>query len=309
MSKNILRLIHYDQKILISRLYDVWATMEYLCLLDESESYVGAREPFFVSGGLLIPFDKVRPLHSFILSLVDQYDIPSGCPLKWNNPSGSTVPPEALRKVKQQLLEGALTHSCRLFVSVVHKRIAETMKRKGEAHTYGLNSVLNAIDNTLCEEQASALFLIDRQPAKNTNDSFNYLADKMSQGLRREAGQGSFPQGILGFGFVTSKSTRLASTLDFSLGAFTRCLDERSTTLRTDVGATVARLLARRENGSVWERGLVVRPLKRIVFEDYAQAYVRALQRLASCGLTELSNAKARRNSGWEAGWKVTITE
>lgn len=257
--------------------------MDHLCVLDESETGSGVLDPFFVYGGILIPVSSINDLHSAIETARDAAGIPADVPLKWNMPvpTGSTA--RRLLEAKRSVITSATSARAELFVSVVRKEIAAGRRQSGEMHIYGLNTVLPAIGSTLDERRSTALFLIDRLPLTRVNDAYNYLGRRMQHGLGRLDQPPSLPN-ARGFGFVDCDSTRLASALDVTLGAFTRCLNETGISLAGSVADNVIPLLARDASNRVWERGVRLRPTF-IGRPEYQPSYDRVSARLHALGL------------------------
>jgi hypothetical protein len=257
--------------------------MDYICLLDESESGSGVLDPFFVYGGILLPVSAANGLHSDIETARDSAGIPADISLKWNMavPSGSTT--ERLLEAKRSVIAAASKATVELFVSIVRKEIAAGRRRGGGMHLYGANTVLPAVGATLEERHATAFFLIDRLPLTSANESFGYLDQRMHQGLGRLDHSPELRHAT-GFGFIDSGSTRLASALDVTLGAFTRCLNENGTGLADSVSSNVMPLLARDTSNRVWERGVRLRPLD-VTVPEYKPSYERVTARLHKLGL------------------------
>jgi hypothetical protein len=268
---------------------------DYLCLLDESESGEKVQDPFFVYGALLIPLLQARPLHDRIVRIREVAGIPPEVPLKWNMDAVPGVSPAALALAKSAVVEASRVVGARLFVSIVHRRIASGQKRGGRAHEFGAKTVLQSVGKHLDEKGGTALFLFDRFPGMGADAAHDFLADRMAKGFGHEDSPASTPP-ALGLGFINSGSSRLASALDVTIGAFVRCLAQTDRGPLEETGSLVVGLLAQRADGRVWERGLIVRPMKRIL-TAFVPAYERVLTRLRGLGLPELAKLRIETDS------------
>jgi hypothetical protein len=257
--------------------------VDYLCLLDESESGKGVLDPFFVYGAILIPASRSERLHERISAIREQAGLAPEVPLKWNMVDDTGTAQGRLLDAKREVLAATRESRAELFVSIVRKEIAAGRRAGGDAHLYGANTVLPAVGETLSERNKMALFLFDRLPSTKLNDAFSYLASKMQHGLERLDRPASLPHGT-GFGFIDCNSVRIACALDISLGAFTRCLNERGTGLVDTVAAAVIPMIARNPSGMAWGRGIRVRPVV-LRAAAYAESYARVRARLRELGL------------------------
>jgi hypothetical protein len=257
--------------------------MDYLCLLDESESGSAVPDPFFVYGALLVPVAQVKSLHERVMTIRGAAGLPDDVALKWNMATPEGVSRNRLAAAKRDILAAAASARAELFVSIVHRDIAAGKRSGGDMHLYGANTVLPAVGATLSERDAMAFFLIDRLPVTPLNTAFGYLGKRMRHGLGRIDQAASLPHAS-GFGFIDCHSVRIASALDISLGAFTRCLNERGTDLVDTVASAVVPILAKDGNGRVWERGVRLRPII-VRIADYAPSYTRVRGRLTELGL------------------------
>jgi hypothetical protein len=267
-----------------------WYAREYLCFLDESESGKGVPDPFFVYGALLFALPRARELHNRIVRIRDNAGIPPNVPLKWHMGPVAGVSQDELDRAKSQVIQAVCSARAQLFVSLVHRGIAVGQKSGGKAHEFGANTVLQSVGESLEERHGSALFLFDRLSQMKPDQAHEFLARRMTHGLGHEDEPSTVPP-ALGFGFVNSKSTRLGSALDVSMGAFVRCLRRSEHPFLEQAGASAVSLLARGQDGSVWGRGLNIRPTL-IRSAEYASAYQRALDRLRGLGLAELETVK-----------------
>jgi hypothetical protein len=255
--------------------------MDYLCLLDESESDAGAPDRFFVFGAVLIPLAKVGTLHDGIVQIRTAAGIPDDAPFKWNMPRIPGVSQSDLDDAKRKV--PALLTACdgELFVSPVLREIAVKKKRVGDAHLFGANTIFSSVGKTLEERDKRALFLLDRLPL-HPDKAFDFLGEKMTLGLGKPSATPKLNRTV-GFGFVGAGSTRLGSALDIPLALFTKCLNDPKGAPWLASGRAVCARLAKNSAGRVSERGIMVRPTK--VLKQYLPAYQRMWVRLRALGV------------------------
>lgn len=257
--------------------------MEYICLLDETETSQRAPDAFFVYGALLIPTSSARALHDQIESIRLTAGLPASRALKWHMSSVTNVTQAALDGAKQAVLQAIGPCGGRLFTSVVLRDIAGSRAAVGDAHLFGANTVLEAIGKTLQREDAKALFLFDRFPSIGVNKGFAYLGRRMEHGLGHLGRAPSLPYAA-GFGFVDSTSTRIGSAMDISLGGFARCFSNLTRPPPPALGPLLAPILAKNSLGQTYGWGIRIRPY--VVRESaYQVAYARMMARLRSLGL------------------------
>jgi|HubBroStandDraft_1064217.scaffolds.fasta_scaffold16353_3 hypothetical protein len=115
--------------------------MDYLCLLDESESDAGAPDGFFVFGGALIPIARVKQLHDGIMRIRQSAQLPPDVALKWNMGRVPGVTKPTIDAAKALVPPLATKCNVELFVSPVLREICLEKKRVGDAYTYGANSI------------------------------------------------------------------------------------------------------------------------------------------------------------------------
>ncbi len=257
--------------------------MEFVCLLDETETSHKASDSFFVYGALLVPTARATALHDQIEAIRQTACVPAGRALKWHMSPVGGVSQQALDAAKQAVLQAV--HPCggRLFTSVVLRDIAVSRKAVGDAHLFGANTVLEAVGKTLEIEDAKALFLFDRFPSVGVNNAFAYLARRMEHGLGHLSRAPSL-QRSTGYAFVDSTSTRIGSAIDISLGGFARCLSDLARPAPIGLGPLLAPILAKNSLGQTDGWGVRIRP-NTVRDAGYRAAYARMSTRLRSMGL------------------------
>lgn len=257
--------------------------MQYICLLDETETSQKSADAFFVYGALLLPVAAARAVHDQIEAIRQAAGIPSSRALKWNMNPIPGVSQQSLDTAKQGVLQTTQLEHGRMFTSVVLRDIAVTKKAIGDAHLFGANTVLEAVGKTLDHENAKALFLFDRFPTIGVNKAFGYLAQRMEHGLGHLARAPSLPNAI-GYAFTDSTSTRVGSAMDISLGAFARCLSDLARPPPPVLAQLVSPILAKNSLGQTYGWGVRIRPTD-VRDATYRAAYSRMTSRLRTAGL------------------------
>jgi hypothetical protein len=256
--------------------------VDYVCLLDESESDAGAPDRFFVFGGALIPVAKINELHDGIVRIRTETGLPEDAPFKWHMVHVPGVTQKALDHAKSRI--PALANACgiELFASPVLREIAVEKKRVGEAYVWGANTIFSAVGKILTEREKRAYFLLDRIPLA-TDVAFDFLGDTMAHGLGKPNSQFKVHRSV-GFGFIDSDCTRIGSALDICLGLFTRCLNDTGNAPWVESGRAVCALLSKDGRGHVNERGVLARPTR--ILKQYHPAYTRMWERLRALGVS-----------------------
>jgi hypothetical protein len=257
--------------------------MEYVCLLDESETSDGARDAFFVYGAMLIPVGKLGTLHEKIEEIRSRAGLSSTRSLKWNMRPGHGLDRATLENAKQSVLQELGACDGRLFTSIVLRQIAVAKKLGGKAHLFGANTVLEAVGKYLKERDSRAIFLFDRFPMMKTDDAYQYLGLRMARGLGRLDQPPSLPHSI-GFGFICDDSTRIGSAMDVSLGAFVRCVSDLDKAAPPALGTLLGPLMARNSIGQTYGWGVRIRPTE-VATPEYREPYKRMSARLRGLGL------------------------
>jgi hypothetical protein len=256
-------------------------SMDYLCLLDESESDAAATDRFFVFGGMLVPSGKVNDLHDGIVEIREAAQLPPRIPLKWHMDKLTGVSQLAIDSAKSRVPALAAACEAELFASPVLRQIALEKKRRGEAYIFGANTILKAVGEVLSERRGRACFLVDRFPL-GWDRAFKFLGDKMASGVGKSGAKPETHTSV-GFGFIDATTTRVASVLDVCLGLFTKCLNEVGSAPWIESGRASCALLSKNRSGQVFERGLLPRPIYRL--PEYHAPYARMWDRLRALGV------------------------
>ena len=256
--------------------------MDYLLLLDESESEASAIDRFFVYGGLLVPTSQIQRLHEGLVRVRTTAGLPRATPLKWNMDRPVSVSKTALESAKAAVPPLVVYCQATLFASPVLREIADAKKRVGQAHVFGINTLLSAVADHLEERNAFASVLIDRLPSLKLEASFDLLGDHMSYGMGKRDADPKVER-VLSYGYADAGCSRIASALDICLGLFTKAVG-RPSAAPWDAGARSAcSLLARRTDGGVLERGLAPRPVR--MLSRHQPSYQRMYDRLRALGV------------------------
>jgi len=184
-------------------------------LLYSDETNLEPRDfEFFIYGGIAIPGDNAKSLHDSIEKTRHKYDVPADCLLKFN-PTPECLTHQQYINVKQSMIESAVSHGCRFFVSAILHNIATS---PDDARRKEINRITYHYDCFLSRLNDYGLVLVDRFYDGQIDA---HLREKFAIGLR------GFPYTdpmrlarIIGFHYSAIGQSHFSSIVDIALGSF-----------------------------------------------------------------------------------------
>jgi len=201
----------------------------YLFVTDETNLGTGnppGKPPrFFMYGGVIVPVEKVGPLHRDIEAIRKEHGFKPTDELKFTH-AKSAVPEEAHRAAKAAVIAAAKTHGVLFVANLVHQGLVKNQP-PGETVGWGANTVIGRFNYFLRKVNGDGLVVVDRF-GSGKGGEYSYLREKFQRGLIMTKRREDVPlERICGYMATCSGASHLSSVVDVVLGAFRYCVDKR----------------------------------------------------------------------------------
>lgn len=208
----------------------------YLLYCDET-NIDPAQADFFVYGGISIPGRRALELSNAIEAIRTAAEIDSAFQVKFNPGPDHLSHPE-FTKLKQDIIEAAVEHQCRLFVSMILHNIATS---PDDARRNEINRIVYHFNCYLHRPNSHGLVLIDRFTDRQIDA---HLREKFSIGLTGDKlpfAQQLRLDRIVGYHYSAIGQSHFSSLIDIVIGSFRFAVNA----LKSGKGLPTARKLLR----------------------------------------------------------------
>lgn len=245
-------------------------------LLYCDESNLQSREgDFLLYGGILVPGDKAGSLSKKIDEIRRTAEMPPAAKLKFN-PAPDGMSHEQFRELKQQIIQAAIDHDCKLLTYLVLHDLA---KDPDESRRFGINTVCYHYHCALTHKNDIGVVLIDR-----FNDEGNkidgHLKDKMSVGVQLSyKDDPTRLSHIVGFHYAAIGQSNFTSLIDILIGSFRFSInahcrgEEKLQKAARDILGLMKPLFYSRYDNSICDMGIHFSPMK-VKVARYRDQYV-----------------------------------
>lgn len=264
----------------------------HLFVVDETNrDYV--ENQFFIVGGLVFTDDQAVATDALIRRIRSEAGFVRGDSFKFHtNSRPDSMTFEVWNDAKSQLLQGLMELGVRMIVYTLLHDIGRNQTYDLRMN-YALNTVLYAYDDLLYRDNASGVFLLDRD-----NGRYDHLEHLFQHGLQFEGRDFYLDQRIKLFGMTNDNASHLSSAADIALGAFRYCVNTAGGRGRDEIARTVFPTLAEllwgvpREDGikQIGGFGFHSRP-RNVGRADYRELYAETNRRLVEFATDPEDNA------------------
>jgi len=256
----------------------------YLLYCDESNLEEKDNE-FFVYGGLVIDGKAAQSLSLELDSIRQNFKIPKDFILKFN-PGPEHLSHQEFIKLKQTIIEAAITHGCIFLTSLILHNIATS---PDDARRNEINRICYHYDCYLHRPKSHGLVLIDRFEDKQID---GHLRAKFSIGVTGLPYSKDYRlERIVGYHYSAIGQSHFGSIIDIILGsfrfavnAFTRQDEKKLESAKRLLGILSPLFFREASNGKVSEISLCFSP-KIIKSIKYRQMYSNLSLFLSECGI------------------------
>jgi len=266
----------------------------YILYADET-NYDSTGNDFFIYGGVSIESDKAASLSSCIDSLRDKYGYKPLDPLKFNTRERPTyITPDRHREIKKEIIESAVAHDVKLFVSFIYHDIA---KSPDAARRNEINRICYHFNCYMNWRNDHGLVLLD-----------NFQDDQLSEILKEKFSVGliGLPysqhyrlERILGFHLASIGSSHFCSVIDVVIGAIRFVVNSRNDRHKEKVCLTILKqiqpLFIKDSSGAIDEISLFYSP-KVVKADKFYQKYVELNKFLEKAGINSRQKPSQTRN-------------
>jgi hypothetical protein len=240
---------------------------------------------FLIYGGLSIPEDNASDLSDRVDEIRREAEVEEDFLLKFN-PGPPNLDHQEFISLKQDIIEVAIEHECKIFTSMIHHGVIDggnvNLARRNE-----INRVIFNFHQYLGDEYGLVLF--DRF---DDGEIDNHLREKFSIGLRGLPHADPYQlNNILGLHYSTIGQAHFPSIVDIVLGSFRFAInafsldqDEHLDTAETILGL-LEPLFMRNEEGRVSRSSLNFSPMV-IRHWQYRQEYTELQEFMELNGLS-----------------------
>ena len=228
---------------------------------------------FFAYGGLIIPPERLGPLHDGIVSIRKAAGYLPKDELKFQTSARpEQVSIELCTNAKNDVVDLCVQLECKFIVYVVLHAIAKTTS-VNDLVGWGASHVIGKFNYYLSTIHADGVVVFDRLPGAA---EYSVLSDRFTMGLTFHDGPPVTLDRVKLFASTCINASHASSAMDIVLGSFRYCINQpKNVPAAKTMMSTISKLVWCERSGDTlypFERGLIFRP-KEVKVEAYRREY------------------------------------